>query len=451
MSDRTKVAAYIRVSTQEQKLHGYSLDAQRQRLQDYADKHDMTIVEWYADEGVSGRCSIKKRPALMKMGADAQTRKFNVMLFIKLDRFFRSVKEYYEFEKLSNETPWIAIDEPMYDLTTSAGRLNVNLRLSIAQMEAEQTAERERMVIDYKIKQGLALAGNQSLPYGFIVKDKRVVHDPEAEDTVMRIIEHFESSQNLCETTAWIREFAGGVVKYRGLRSLLKSTLLCGEFHDNLAYTDPYIDKERWNRLQSIVASRSKIYTNKHKSDRRIYLFNGLLTCPTCGHALTGTTHGKYDRPVYRCNNYLHGKECSYSTCVFQGTLEKGMLAWLDNSLFDMDTPSTKGKAIKSVPTRSREKVTAEIDRLNYSWQKGRIKEADYDAQYDTLMAELAALDIKPTEKILNIPDNWQEIYADLSPMGRRSFWRSFVKHIEYKNVPRGKRPTHIITDVVVL
>ena len=61
------VAAYVRVSTQEQKLHGLSLDAQKMKLQEYADNHNMHIVEWYLDEGVSGRKLIKKRPALQQI------------------------------------------------------------------------------------------------------------------------------------------------------------------------------------------------------------------------------------------------------------------------------------------------------------------------------------------------------------------------------------------------
>ena len=59
-----RVAGYIRVSSQEQKLHGYSLDAQRMKLQDYADAHGMELVKIYADEGISGRRLIKYRPAL---------------------------------------------------------------------------------------------------------------------------------------------------------------------------------------------------------------------------------------------------------------------------------------------------------------------------------------------------------------------------------------------------
>ena len=85
-----EVAAYIRVSTQEQKLHGISLEAQKQKLIEYAESHNMKIVEWYQDEGVSGRKLIKKRPELQRMIQDAEKRKFKRIIFIKLDRFFRS-------------------------------------------------------------------------------------------------------------------------------------------------------------------------------------------------------------------------------------------------------------------------------------------------------------------------------------------------------------------------
>ena len=44
-----RIACYIRVSTEEQKLHGISLDAQREKLNEYAEKHDLKIVEWYED------------------------------------------------------------------------------------------------------------------------------------------------------------------------------------------------------------------------------------------------------------------------------------------------------------------------------------------------------------------------------------------------------------------
>ena len=79
-----RVAAYVRVSTQEQKLHGISLDAQKEKLQEYAEKNGLRIVEWYLDEGVSGRKLIKNRRELQRMVHDAEEGKFDRIIFIKL-------------------------------------------------------------------------------------------------------------------------------------------------------------------------------------------------------------------------------------------------------------------------------------------------------------------------------------------------------------------------------
>ena len=46
-----RVALYMRVSTEEQALHGYSLPAQKDALHQYAKDHNMTVVGEYVDEG----------------------------------------------------------------------------------------------------------------------------------------------------------------------------------------------------------------------------------------------------------------------------------------------------------------------------------------------------------------------------------------------------------------
>lgn len=123
------VAAYVRVSTQEQKLHGLSLDAQKMKLQEYANKNNMRIIEWYVDEGVSGRKLIKNRPQLQRMIRDAEQKKFDRIIFIKLDRFFRSVAEYHECMKRITPVIWSTTEEE-YDLTTANGRMLVNMKFN---------------------------------------------------------------------------------------------------------------------------------------------------------------------------------------------------------------------------------------------------------------------------------------------------------------------------------
>lgn len=173
-----RVACYIRVSHEEQKLHGISLDAQEDKLKEYAEKHNLKIVGWYSDEGVSGRKLIKNRPELQRMLHDSQKGLFDRIIFIKLDRFFRSVAEYHECMKLIDPVLWTATEEK-YDLTTANGRAFVNMKLTIAELEADQTGERIDLVNEYKVKTGQALTGAQSQGYGYTVKNidgfKRVV------------------------------------------------------------------------------------------------------------------------------------------------------------------------------------------------------------------------------------------------------------------------------------
>ena len=140
-----EVAAYCRVSHTEQKLHGLSIEAQKQKLADYAEKNKMKIVEWYVDEGVSARKPISKRPEMQRMIQDAEKGRFRRIIFIKLDRFFRSLAEYHEAMKRIDPVIWTATEEK-YDLSTANGRAFVNMKLTIAELEADTGGERVKIV-----------------------------------------------------------------------------------------------------------------------------------------------------------------------------------------------------------------------------------------------------------------------------------------------------------------
>ena len=100
MSKIKRVAAYCRVSTDEQVLHGYSLGAQKDALAQYAANHELNIIKFYVDEGISGKLPFTKRPAMMQMLSDLEELNIQQVIFIKLDRWFRSVKEYYKVQDI---------------------------------------------------------------------------------------------------------------------------------------------------------------------------------------------------------------------------------------------------------------------------------------------------------------------------------------------------------------
>ena len=233
------VAAYVRVSTQEQKLHGLSLDAQRMKLQEYAKEHNMKIVGWYVDEGVSGRKLIRRRPELQRMIQDAEKGLFTRIIMIKLDRFFRSVAEYHECMKQIAPVVWSTTEED-YDLTTANGRMLVNMKLTIAEMEADQTGERIKIVNEYKTATGQPLTGMQ--PFGWMIaKDettgrKKVVKDLDEAPILEDAIQHFLTYQSKRKTVLYLHSKHHLSMSLQTFGLLLENTMLYGAYRDNPQY-----------------------------------------------------------------------------------------------------------------------------------------------------------------------------------------------------------------------
>ena len=163
------------VSTEEQKKHGYSIQAQKDKLQNYIDAHaDMMLVDFYIDDGVSA-VKVGKRLALQRLLQDVKDGKIDLILFTKLDRWGRSVGIYYQIQSVLDEygVIWKAIDED-YEIETSAGKFKVNIMMSVAQQERDRCSERIKDAFEYKLKNGEALFGSAATPIGFKVENKQI-------------------------------------------------------------------------------------------------------------------------------------------------------------------------------------------------------------------------------------------------------------------------------------
>ena len=97
--------------------------------------------------------------------------------------------------------------------------------------------------------------------------------------------------------------------------------------------------------------------------------------------------------------------------------------------------------------------INEEIDRLNISWQKGRIRTIEqYDKEYDELMEQLelakqerGAVEIKDFEKIeAIIHEGWREIYNALDYEHKKAFWRSIISSINLEWTTDFKRITEV-------
>ena len=115
-----KAAGYIRVSTVDQATNGLSLAAQKDLLERYAKEHDMTLIGIYADEGKSAAKSLEKREALLRMIADAEMGKFDVILFKDITRWSRNSAQYFKVQERLDacKVGWIAVEQPYLETMT---------------------------------------------------------------------------------------------------------------------------------------------------------------------------------------------------------------------------------------------------------------------------------------------------------------------------------------------
>ena len=451
-----RVAAYVRVSTQEQKLHGLSLDAQKMKLSEFADKNHMKIIEWYVDEGVSGRKLIRNRPELQRMIQDAEKGLFDRIIFIKLDRFFRSVAEYHECMKRIAPVVWTTTEEE-YDLTTANGRMLVNMKLTIAEMEADQTGERIDIVNEYKVSTGQPLSG--SMPFGFMIeKDantgkKKISKNPEHEDIMEDLISFVFEHQSKRKALHYMNAKYHLNMCYNSMYKLLQNPLFCGEYRGNPSYCEGYMSKEEFEKLQNILK-----HNVKENKVSRSYLFSGLIKCPECGRLLAGNaahckkSNGKiYRYKKYRCPKSRIDAQCGFKKSISETKFEAMLLSNIERYMEEAKIRAAQiedADALK-IPQHDIEDIHEQIDRLNYSWQTGKIRKVEqYEKDYAELMkkleeaeAERGVIVVKDFSKVEAIlQSGWREIYNNLEDAYKLAFWRSFIQSIEITWTTENKR-----------
>ena len=445
-----RVAKYVRVSTDEQKLKRNSIEAQHEILDQFiADNDHLELVGTYADEGVSGTKFM--RTELQRLLSDVEAGLIDLIIVTKLDRWFRDVALYYKTqEKLDrNKCAWFTVLED-YETLTSDGRFKVNIMLSVYQNEVDRTSERIKVVQEYKIKHGQAITG--SLPFGFTIKGvdnyKIVVKDPETAPILEDLLDHLYTGQSVRASINYINDKYGLKLLYNPIRKLIGNPLLYGSYHDNDNYCEPYITKERFDEINRAI----KLRNIKQGTLLRPYQFSGLIKCPICGNVMAGCTFIRYHNGVkkeyahYRCNRAKKsaGALCSFTGTLTESKLETQILNKLRPSLEELELKiKVEAQTVKK-PRYSAAAVEEEMRRLNVMYKKGRINDEEYDLEYTALENKLKQA--KPPEEPKNYDDLHTILDQDLVGLfgtftteEKRTFWRAIIDHIE---VDENKEPT---------
>ncbi|MDD5673412.1 MAG: recombinase family protein [Chitinivibrionales bacterium] len=144
---------YCRVSTEEQSLHGCSMQAQEQRIRQYCDLYNMNIDEVVVDAGISAKNL--NRPGIQSILAAVKRREVAAVIVYKLDRLTRSVRDLAEIVDLFNKcgVSLVSVNERI-DTGSAAGRMLLNMLGVIAQWERETIGERTATALQFKKQNG---------------------------------------------------------------------------------------------------------------------------------------------------------------------------------------------------------------------------------------------------------------------------------------------------------
>lgn len=400
-----RVDLYIRVSGQEQAIKGLSLEAQQENLEEYARERGWVIVGVYIDAAKTARKRLGKRTNFLRMLEDVKQDKVDLILFTRLDRWFRSVADYYKVMEIldAHNCGWLTTQE-QYDTTTAGGRLYINLRLSIAQNEADLCGERFGVVLDSKVKHGTVVSGK--IPFGYrINEEKRLEIVPQDAAIILDAFEHYRSSVSVRATAAYIQLTYGLNWDNIRCRRNLCQTLYIGHYESNGRvnpnFCPPIVPRDLYDDVQKLLSNNTKANPCPQHYSRR-----------TCGH-----------------KKQIRETAVEEWLFTFLGDeLEKQRLEW-------------------EVKEARRKQAAASVDRAAIRRKLSRLKELyvnemidleEYRRDYELYTTQLAertapsAEEERPNFEAIEaiLETGFRKIYDGLEREEKRTLWRSVIKEI---------------------
>lgn len=340
LPSRIRVAAYCRVSTDKTDQIN-SLENQKRYFYDYIGRNpNWQLVGIYADEGVTGT-STKKRREFNRMIDDALSHRFDIVITKEISRFARNTLDsiFYTRQLKTAGVGVIFMSDGINTLEADS-ELRLTIMSSIAQEESRKTSERVKWGQKRRMEQGIVF-GRSML--GYDVKNGSITVNRTEADTVVRIFHKFlyegkgthviarELREECVNTATHMNEWSNTAI----LR-ILRNEKYCGDLIQKKTYTPSYLEhtkkpnrgeeeyvvlrdhheaiisREMFESTAAELARRSAKAKAAFKYSSR-HCFSGKIKCGICGKSFVSLTKTRQDSTVYnawRCSeNAKNGGE----------------------------------------------------------------------------------------------------------------------------------------------
>lgn len=335
---KRRVAAYCRVSTDNED-QANSFESQQRYFRQYIERNpDWELYAIFADEGISGT-NTKKRKEFNRMIACAKNGDFDLIITKEISRFARNTLDsiFYTRDLKKHGVGVIFLNDNINTLDGDA-ELRLAIMSSIAQEESRKTSERVKWGQKRQMEQGVVF-GRSML--GYDVKDGKMTINEEGAKIVRLIFHKFvDEGKGTHVIARELRE--EGILPCRVkewqntvILRIIRNEKYCGDLVQKKTYTpdflshekkynrgqeefviirdhhEPIISRELFDKANRILDAKSLSQEGKAKHSNR-YPFSGKIKCGRCGASYVARYKTRKDGSRYkawRCYEAAnHGK-----------------------------------------------------------------------------------------------------------------------------------------------
>lgn len=424
---------YIRVSTAEQAIEGYSIPAQKEKLIAFCKAKEYIIGDIYIDGGYSG--ANLERPGLQKLLHDIENKDTDIVVVYKLDRLSRSQKDtLYLIEDvfLPRDIAFVSMQES-FDTSTPFGRAMVGILSVFAQLERENIKERTMLGKEERAKEGLWGGGIDPFGYDYIQEKDMLMPNANAE-LVKKAYELYLKGYG----TPRISKELGGISRSK-VRAWLMAPVYAGKIaHAGKIYPgqhEPIVSWDEFLKVQEVMKKRS----NKRGKTPTINMFAGIVRCKQCG-ALYGSRKGGnntyylscYSRTAY-IPEMVKKEGCTNKNWRLD-KLTKIVEDEVLNLVYDKDYLN-KTIQEKNESEFNKDIVEKEINELDRKINKAMDLMLDEDLQIDVMKNKLIKLNEKKKQLEILLEENKKIDKSSLIKETTKTIKESWqILNVEEKN-----------------
>jgi len=445
---RKRVCAYCRVSTEQEEQESSFTSQVNFYTQYITSRTDWTLVDIYADEGISGTTT-KKRKEFLKMIDDCMSGKIDMIITKSVSRFARNTEDCLHYvRKLKDKGISVFFETENIDTLGSTGELLLTILSGLAQDSSRNQSDVTKWGIKRQFESGRVLVNTTRFLGYDKNKDKELIINDAQANIVRRIfMEYLEGKsynsigmglmkdgiKTVTGNTKWWDSTISGTLeneKYYG-DALLQKTItvdfLKHKRAENKGQAEQYmiegnhpaiISKEIFYKVQAEKQRRASKYSNV-EGDRQKYSnkypFSGKVFCGDCGNVYRRrqwNSNNASMKFVWQCKTYIQkGKEACAAKAVDEKVLEdafvrvfnqlyenrQGFIKTLAENIEKVLLQKPSDKVIEALDDKI-EQLKTELKRLIRFQTSNGVDEEVYREEYKRVSGELEELREKRME-----------------------------------------------------